>query len=63
MEINPNHPLIHKFSERLEKDAKDPVLEDYAELLLGYALLAEGAELPDPVKFNRLVISLMEKSL
>ncbi len=63
MEINPNHPLILKIKERFEKDKLDTVLEDYAELLLGYALLAEGADLPDPVKFNKIMIGLMEKGI
>jgi hypothetical protein len=32
-------------------------------LLLGYTLLAEGPEIPDPVKFNRLTAGLMLKTL
>ncbi len=63
LEINPNHPLILKISGRFEKDKNDALLEDYAELLLDYALMAEGADLADPVKFNRMMISLMEKGI
>jgi HSP90 family molecular chaperone len=36
---------------------------DYAQLLFGYAMLAEGSELPDPARFNQAVADLMEKSL
>lgn len=36
---------------------------DYAQLLLGYALLAEGSEVPDPGRFNRAVATLMEQNL
>jgi molecular chaperone HtpG len=36
---------------------------DYAQLLFGYALLAEGSELPDPARFNRAVADLMARSL
>jgi hypothetical protein len=32
-------------------------------LLLGYALLAEGSEIPEAAKFNRLVVELMLKTL
>jgi molecular chaperone HtpG len=49
--------------ERFESHADDPVISNYAELLLGYALLAEGSELHDPVRFNRLVAELMTQSL
>jgi hypothetical protein len=35
---------------------------EYAELLLGYGLLAEGSDIPEPVKFNRLVIGLTLKT-
>lgn len=41
--------------ERFERNDHDAVLDACAELLLGYALIAEGAELPDPSRFNRLL--------
>jgi len=63
LEINPDHPVLTKMNESYKKNRHDPLLSDYAELLLGYALLAEGAELPDPVKFNKTLLSLMEKNL
>jgi HSP90 family molecular chaperone len=40
---------------RFEKNEHDAVLSVCAELLFGYALLVEGAELPDPSRFNRLL--------
>ncbi len=63
LEINPGHQLISRIRDRFKKDKNDPVLDDYAELLLGYALISEGADLPDPVKFNNLVLNLMEKNI
>lgn len=63
MELNPKHDIFLKMQQRYDKDKYDPALGDYTELLLGYALLAEGSELPDPVKFNRLVVDLMVKAL
>ncbi len=62
MELNPNHPILGKLHERFEQDQEDPLIADYAELLLGYGLLAEGAELPDPARFNRLVADLMARA-
>ena len=59
LELNPKHDILAKMSERFEKDADDPVLEDYAQLLFGYGLIAEGGELPDPVRFNKAVADLM----
>jgi molecular chaperone HtpG len=63
MELNPRHGIFTKLQERFQKDRNDPSLGNYAELLLGYALLAEGSGLPDPVKFNRLVAELMVQAL
>lgn len=63
MELNPKHEIFIKMRERFDNNKEDSALGDYAELLLGYALLAEGSELPDPVQFNRLVSDLMVKTL
>jgi len=61
MELNPKHDILTRMGERFEKDAGDPLLEDYSHLLLGYGLIAEGGELPDPVRFNRAVADLMTR--
>lgn len=63
MELNPKHEIFAKMQERYTKDKEDRLLGDYAELLLGYALLAEGSELPNPSRFNQLVVNLMSRSL
>ena len=47
---------------RHEADAEDAVLADYARLLFGQALLAEGSALPDPGDFSRLVAELMVRA-
>ena len=36
---------------------------DSIELLFSLALLAEGSEIPDPVRFNQLTLQLMEQTL
>ena len=40
-------------------DGDDPKLGDYAKLLYGQALIAEGAAPPEPAEFARLVAGLM----
>ena len=63
LELNPEHEILSKLCERFRYDPSDPELDDYAHLLLGYALLAEGSELTDPPRFNRAVSNLMVKGL
>ena len=63
MELNPKHDVLAKLQEKFAADQKDPVLDDYAHLLLGYAFLSEGSELPEPARFNKLVGELMVKGL
>ncbi len=63
LELNPKHEIFLKLQQRFQKEGEDPSLEKYAQLLLGYAFLAEGSELPDPVRFNRLVAELIAQTL
>ncbi len=63
MELNPTHPILVKLHECFQQDKEDPILDTYAELLLGYGLLAEGSELSDPVSFNQRMAELMIKNL
>ena len=63
MELNPTHPLLEKLQGRFQQDKDDPTLKTYAELLLGYGLLAEGSEIIDPVNFNKKLVELMADNL
>ena len=63
MELNPRHDIVVKMRQRYEKDNSDSKLGKYAELLYGYALLAEGSDLPDAPQFNRLLAELMTETL
>ncbi|HKQ03818.1 MAG TPA: molecular chaperone HtpG [Blastocatellia bacterium] len=63
LELNPEHELFKKLHERYAQRPDEKQLGECAELLLGYALLAEGSELPDPVRFNQLVIDSMVRTL
>ena len=61
LEVNPEHPVVAGLFRRFRADAADPLIGDYAELLFGYATLAEGSELPDPPAFNRRLVELMAR--
>jgi len=63
MEINPDHEIVVKMGERLKQDASDPLLDDYANILYGYALLAEGSELDDSPKFNQALLRVLGKAI
>lgn len=63
LELNPNHPLTEKLQSVFTNNQTDPALDDYAYLLYGQALLAEGSSLPDSAKFSRLMTELLVKAL
>ncbi|HEU4455624.1 MAG TPA: molecular chaperone HtpG [Longimicrobium sp.] len=63
LELNAAHPLVQGLRRRFDADAEDPVVGDYAELLLGWSLLAEGSGPHDPARFTQLVAGLMETGL
>lgn len=63
LELNATHPLVERLRGRFDANPHDPVVNDYAELLLGWSLLAEGAEPHDAVRFTQLVAGLMETGL
>ena len=54
LEINPDHPLVVRVGE-----ADDASFNDWAELLLGQALLAEGGQLNDPAEFVKRLNQLL----
>lgn len=59
LELNPTHEIITKIRDR----ADESMLDDLAEVLYGYALLAEGSELAEPLKFNQAVLRVLEKAV
>src|SRR6185295_2224355 len=63
VELNPSHPILTRLHGLWHADPKDPRVEDYAQMLLGYGLLAESAEIPDVVRFNRAVSDMMTRGL
>jgi molecular chaperone HtpG len=63
LEVNCSHPLLEKLHALYETDAAAAAWKDYAELLYGQAVLAEGGELPNPSRFSKLVADVMVKAL
>jgi molecular chaperone HtpG len=59
LELNPTHEIITKIRDR----ADESMLDDLAEVLYGYALLAEGSELAEPLKFNHAILRVLEKAV
>ncbi len=63
LELNPSHPLLPKLQTIFERDSSAPELRDYALLLHGQALLAEGSSLADPAGFSKLVATVMVRAI
>ena len=63
LELNPGHPVVKRLAERFAADAVDPEVATTARLLHGYAVLAEGSQLPDPTGFNHLLVELMARTV
>ena len=59
LELNPTHPLLPKLQAIVAQDKNDPALQQYAELLYGQAILAEGGQLPDPAAFSKRIAELL----
>ena len=63
LELNPDHAIVQKLQERVGADPKDPIIDDYAELLYGGALIAEGSDLNEPARFTEALTKLMTEKI
>jgi len=63
LELNPNHPLTQKLQTAFNGNPNADSLNDYAYLLYGQALLAEGSPLPDPARLSKLMADVLVKAL
>ena len=63
LELNPKHPVLEKLQGIFAQKPKSRELKDYAQLLYGQAVLAEGSQLADPASFSKLVAEMMTKSI
>jgi molecular chaperone HtpG len=62
LEINPSHPLILRMKEEHGSHADSALLTEWIELLYDQALLVEGSPLPDPARFSRRLVALMQSA-
>lgn len=63
MELNPDHPIVARLFDRFKANGDDPTVGNSMELLFELALLAEGSEIADPVRLNRLTLELLQQTL
>ena len=63
LELNPNHPILEKLQGIFAQEPKSKELKDYAQLLYGQAVLAEGSQLADPAGFSKLLAEMMTNAI
>lgn len=63
LEINPDHELTKKLFSLYEKDPNAAVLGDYAQILWGHAVIADGGELGDVARFNKALLTVATGAL
>lgn len=63
LELNPSHEIVTRLKAKLDVQENSETVPEYAELLYGYALLAEGSDVADSADFARRFAALMERGL
>ena len=63
LELNPEHAVMPKLKALIASDAESNKLGDYADLLYDQALLTEGSAIKDPLRFSKLVSTLMVEGI
>ncbi|XP_042439983.1 endoplasmin homolog [Zingiber officinale] len=63
LEINPRHPIIKEFRDRVAQDSKDEGLKHTARLMYQTALMESGFVLKDPKDFASGIYKSVQKSL
>jgi molecular chaperone HtpG len=63
LEINPDHPINAALLDKVTANPDDPALVQYANLLVGMALIAEGTELQNPLAFTDAAAGLLGQAL
>ncbi|MCC6672307.1 MAG: molecular chaperone HtpG [Planctomycetes bacterium] len=61
LELNPDHPVVHKLRALAADPARKDQLREWSELLYDQALLAEGGMPEDPARFAQAVARLMQQ--
>jgi molecular chaperone HtpG len=62
LELNPTHPLILRMNAEFGAHPESAQLGEWIELLFDQALLVEGSPLPDPSRFTKRLVALMQSA-
>jgi molecular chaperone HtpG len=62
LEVNPDHALIHSLRDLHGRDASDPDVREWIEMLYEQALLAEGSPVDDPVQMAARLTRLLQRA-
>jgi molecular chaperone HtpG len=63
LELNIDHPAVSNIKFLFEKNNKDPLLKDYARLLLDLALIAEGGKVDDTARFSKTIGTILAEAI
>ncbi|MBX3721694.1 MAG: molecular chaperone HtpG [Turneriella sp.] len=63
LEINPEHEITKKLFALYDKNPSAAELADYAQILYGHAVIADGGELKDVARFNKALLAVATKGL
>lgn len=63
MELNPGHPIVARLYERYRANNQDEIVRSSVEILFELALIAEGSEIANPVRLNRLTVGFLQQLL
>lgn len=63
LEINPEHEITKKLFALYDKNPGAAELADYAQILYGHAVIADGGELKDVARFNKALLAVATKGL
>jgi molecular chaperone HtpG len=63
LEVNPEHELTKRLFSLYDKNPSAPELADYAQILYGHAVIADGGELKDVARFNKALLAVATGAL
>ncbi len=63
LELNIDHPAVSNIKFMFDKNRKDPLLKDYARLLLDLALISEGSKLDNPASFSKTIGTILAEAI
>lgn len=62
LEVNPDHVIVKNLQTLVDKNAEDPRLDEWMEILYDQALIAEGSQVKDPSLLATRLTSLLTKA-